>query len=177
MRTHDEEEFENAFDANGMLKDGVTRVRVPIKMMDSAGGLLDTASARDLIASTDDKHSVHDAAIQYVQARLRDRRPGFTRATPASTRNVLYDSFDQAISQQWRAPPTGAGSRGPRGAQAGDVCTIDGWPGHLRSVDGELKCVADKKRAAADQADHHQMMDALYAERDHEVSEQWRRAK
>lgn len=94
-----------------------------------------------------------------------------------------YESYDAAISAAWKnkdsaaealANVTGAGSRGPRGQQEGAVCTINGSPGHLRSINGELKCVPDKKRA--DRADHRQTMDALYAERDLELANAWRRA-
>jgi len=33
----EEEEFDACLDANGMLRDGISKIRVPIKLMDSAG--------------------------------------------------------------------------------------------------------------------------------------------
>ena len=54
----------------------------------------------------------------------------------------MYDKYDADLAEQWKAkPPTGAGSRGPRGQQEGDLCTVDGSPGRLKEID-ERVCVA-----------------------------------
>jgi hypothetical protein len=64
-----------------------------------------------------------------------------------AARRALYDSYDKEISQAYLTP-TGVGSTPStelRGDQPGDVCTIDGWPGHLQKRGGKLVCIADDK--------------------------------
>ncbi len=179
MTTREEDEFNAAFDERGMLKDGITHLKVPFRMIDSADDY-EVHHFRGRAPLQVDS-AAWDRAIADARARFKDRQPGFT-TRDAVVRDALNDCYaqrDREQSEQWRNPPTGAGSHGPRGAAAGDICTVDGAPGHLREVDGALKCVPDKPRkASVDRADHHhQMMDNLYAERDRELCEQWRRTK
>jgi hypothetical protein len=75
------------------------------------------------------------------------RRPGFRFQTDAAGRDArarAYQDYENSQVEAWRSPPTGAGSSGPRrGQQTGDSCTTDGRAGHLRVVDGELRCIPD----------------------------------
>ena len=223
MRTKqsDEVEFDDAFDERGQLRDGITRIKVPIRMMDSAGDL----------------PKVHDADGNAIL-----RQPGFTAkdAAARTARNKAYDRYDAQISQRWRdgsdskhcaacgeendldanycsdcgerfsddlddaADPTGVGSHGANyEQQEGASCTVNGSAGHLRPVDGKLVCIPDRQsRHSPDTAGEvrpelydpakgairahgkgynkdakDQMMDSLYAERDRELREAWRKAR
>jgi hypothetical protein len=57
--------------------------------------------------------------------------------------------YDQEIQQAWRNTDprgrsyesTGQGEHGPRGQSDGDVCTINGVEGRLRTANGRLQCV------------------------------------
>ena len=116
---------------------------------------------------------------------------------------TVYDAYDFAVSSAWQNnPPTGQGSRGFTNAVAGALCTCrgpddegyEGDPGHLVERGGKLICRSDRYRddegdegddAEANTGDsvslsqrvtdHAQKMDALYKERDAELSEAWRR--
>src|ERR1700733_8162276 len=123
------DEFEDAFDSTGQLKPGVTRIKVPMKMMDSAGGL--------------PTKTVNEAGW------ARTTRDGTKRDD--TQRQSLYDRYDDDITSAWQNPPTGVGSHGFVGCQVGDLCTVrggggaygvEGSPGHLRSINGTLTCVA-----------------------------------
>ncbi len=88
--------------------------------------------------------------------------------------NSLDASFCDSCGQKFTdaeplANVTGAGSRVPtRGQQAGDVCTIDGRPGVLRSVNGELKCVPRSRAASPTSPARRELYDpALGAVRPH----------
>jgi hypothetical protein len=76
-------------------------------------------------------------------------RPGFRLLADADDlndrRRAAYDKFTSDLENAWRGnPPTGFGSHEPRGAQDGDICTINGAPGDLRcGSDGKLVCVPD----------------------------------
>lgn len=149
MRAYDEEEqeFERCFTADGRIRDGVTRIRVPVRLIDSAGDLPQGKGK-----------STHDAVADYIRARqLLDRKPGFVPTATLRTAwyNSMYDAYDETISGQWQ---TGQGSHGFAGSRVGDLCTVrfgrgkfgpEGAPGTLQLVDGELRCVADGFEPAA----------------------------
>ena len=97
-------------------------------------------------------------------------RPEFTVAAVRDDRRAIYDAYDAAIRREYANPPTGVGSHGPVGARVGDLCTIDGSPGHLKVVHGGLKCVPDKRSADATQD-----LTELYRQRDQETANEWRR--
>jgi hypothetical protein len=102
--------------------------RVPMRMMDSKTNKL----ADGLVASGHRNGWRISKSSQTDAARAERQR--------------LYDEYDAAVESQF----TGFGSTPStrlRGDQPGDVCTIDGWPGHLRNVNGRLTCVADDKSA------------------------------
>jgi len=180
-KTRDEEEraFQDCFDSSGRVRPGVTRIRVPVKLIDSAGPARPHA---DYVVRVD-----NDITL----ARL----PGFV-ARDAVVRSVLDDcylAYDAAVSKQYRDPDNnGVGSHSFVGARPGDLCSINGSPGHLALVDGELKCVADKpKRDAAqrpnkfiennldwltaDESDRNAARAAEYLRYDASVRDAWRR--
>jgi len=94
-KTHEEQEFDACFDERGQLRDGIRHLKVPVRMIDSAGG-----------PPQDEGKSIRDAAIEYARARLMDRKPGFTPTASLRTAwyNSLYDERDRELSEQWRRP-------------------------------------------------------------------------
>jgi hypothetical protein len=191
----EEEEFNRAFDANGVIRPGVTHVKVPMRMIDSAG---DLPTVRDRVGAP-------------------LGQPGFTAKDAAGrdARNAEYSAYDARQADAWKAPvpnasQTGTGSHGFSGGQVGDRCTvrrgggsgsrkfgIEGSDGRLQLINGQLECVADGHTVEAaepfrpaapevydpakgavrrhgDAADHAATMDRLYAERDRETSNAWR---
>ena len=83
-----------------------------------------------------------------------------------------YRDYENSQAEAWRSPPTGAGERSQRGQQPGDACSIDGRAGHLRLVNGELKCIPDGPVRGND----HAMTDreAAYAEYQDRIENAWR---
>jgi hypothetical protein len=146
---------EDDTDLRKILKDG-ERWHVPMFMMDSAQHDVFRQFARVSDGSGDSGIGLH--------------RPGFRIADVSSgaERRRIYDGYDDAVQSEWKNPLTGFGSGEFIGQRPGDICTIDGWPGHLKKINGELRCVPDRERDAAP------TMDAFYAEYDRSVSEQWK---
>ena|SRR5271166_2528022 len=53
-----------------------------------------------------------------------------------------YDAAERELTSAWK-------SRFPiHGEAEGDICTINGAPGHLRKKDGELVCIPDAEPRA-----------------------------
>jgi hypothetical protein len=131
------------FDERGVLRD-MGRYRVPMRAMDGKPTVLADGT---LLAS---------------------HRNGWR--LPAKPRDwSCYDAYDKAIESQY----TGFGSASAsefRGDQPGDVCTIDGWPGHLRKVNGKLTCVADDKTSQ----DARSLRDAAYRAYEHDLTSAWK---
>jgi hypothetical protein len=145
-------------DDDNILKDG-ERLRVPMTLMDG----IQQAVARESLRVT-------DGAGKTVGL----HRPGFRlSATDARSTDLdVYAEYEKFLVDSWKTPSiTGAGERGQVGAREGDLCTIDGRPGHLKKVNGELSCVPDA------QQDHQQRMAQLYDARDLELSQEWRAHK
>jgi hypothetical protein len=139
-------------DLRKVLKDG-EHLHVPLRMMDS----LQRDIGHHFARGSDGTDSA-----------LASHRPGY-RISDAAQRDLnVYTVYDADVQTAWRKPPTGFGSGEFIGQRPGDICTIDGWPGHLRKVNGELRCVPDRERDAAP------VMDAFYAEYDRSISEQWK---
>ena len=94
----------------------------------------------------------------------------------------LYDEYDRSLCDAWKGQPenklTGIGS-GEFGAHAreGDVCTVDGAPGHINA---EGKCVVDNpnwvaRRAKLDANAHRsRMAQQAYDAYDRELTNAWR---
>ncbi len=177
-KTRDELEFDACFDERGQLKDGITRVRVPIKLMDSACGLPKGQGG-----------SIHDLATEYALVRLGDRKPGFTPSASLRTAKwtAMYDELDAELAEQFKNP-TGIGSHGFSGGQIGDRCTVrrgagrfgvEGSDGRLQLINGKLECVADGHEGSAKRADAAPLRDneAAYQAYDASLSQQYLRAK
>jgi hypothetical protein len=176
--------IDDVFDEYGLLKDGaVYRCRM----------------------------SMRDAMAERSRSRLHDghgnppgRRPGFIVGDRARD-GSHYAEYDFQISRRYLDqddPPTGAGSDGLRGQKPGDLCTIKGYAGRLRTgPDGTLVCVptqsfrglngspdddddtepnleiaqSDRRKVADVQKSHALTMQRLYDELDRDLMQQWRR--
>ena len=92
-------------------------------------------------------------------------------AFTARDKKLMYDAYDQQVSSAWRGVPrsrdaslgeglgsgqigsdpfTAGGSFQVPQQQEGDLCTLNGFAGHLRMVQGSLQCVPDYRADAAD---------------------------
>jgi hypothetical protein len=113
-----------------ILRDGA-RLRVPLQMRDS----LRQARITDGLGGT----NLHRPGFRVGDRSLHDAK------------QAAYDAYETEMQNAWRNPTgtqTGAGS--PMGEREGDICTIDGYPGHLlRGPDGKLTCIPDKTRQRA----------------------------
>jgi hypothetical protein len=162
----DSDDFETVM-VNGVptkvLKDGR---RVRFRMTDSRPATLD----------------LHDG-----RGGLVGHRPGFVVATDAALLNdakaKAYDEVEAAMTSAWQNPLTGAGSHDLVGQREGDVCTINGWPGHMRcGQDGNLTCVPDHNQDAAgvvskvtsDAGEASRIKDAAYSAYEHDLQNAWR---
>lgn len=92
-----DQDDEDAFDENGVLKDGHS-YRVPMRMLDNL------------------QRAVHDHATGLRQARILDaplHQPGFVRnPRNVAARRALYDALDAELQEAWRTPPSN-GTRAP----------------------------------------------------------------
>jgi hypothetical protein len=127
-------------DDDEILRDGET-LRVPLRMMDSWH--------RDMERHFRDQRDRDRVTDANGDSGLGLLRPGFRLLADADDlndrRRAAYDKFTLDLENAWQNnPPTGFGSHELRGAQEGDICTINGAPGHLRcGSDGKLVCVPD----------------------------------
>ena len=81
------------------------------------------------------------------------------RVTQAYRQDSIFEENTDRLSKS----PTGASERQFIGQREGDLCTINGYPGRLRSDEnGQLQCVADHDP----QNDHRSLSDKM---QDHEV--------
>jgi hypothetical protein len=131
-------------DLRKILKDG-ERMHVPLRMMDG----LQRDIAQYFVSAGDGTDSA-----------LASYRPGY-RIIDAAQRDLnAYTAYDADVQTAWQKPP----SSGFVGQREGDLCTIDGAPGHLKKINGEHRCVPDRERDAVP------TMDALYGEYDRSIS-------
>lgn len=135
----DDDDFE-LINGKPILRDGHS-FRVPVRLMDGV--------QRQLRERTGHGTQLHDGYGGSVGF-----RPGFVvpkDAANVDTRQRAYAAHCDALENAWRGdPPTGFGSHELRGAQEGDICTINGAPGHLRcDSDGKLVCAPDGGKDAA----------------------------
>jgi hypothetical protein len=172
---------DDAFDENGLLKDGRTvRVRMSLK---------DAMALRDRPRVTD------------AFGRSPGSRPGFLISDHGrEAKAQAYLDYERELASRWRDQnyPNGAGSSGPIGQQAGDLCSINGAAGVLRpGPDGRLVCIPNKQSfkgsngndedepgpddpemAASDAATmrkHRSKMRDEYSRYDDELTNAWRR--
>jgi hypothetical protein len=154
----------------GILPDGA-RMTVPLVMMDSTQRAIARAGTRARTTVVDAFGNSDDFALG---------RPGFrypTRRTTADVaRQMAYDEANEAAEEAWRTPPAKplpAGAYPTNGARVGDICTINGAPGHLRDRDGGLVCVPDEQHDSQRFDDR----EAAYAQRALDDENAWRNAK
>jgi hypothetical protein len=126
--------IDDAFDENGLLKDGhVFRVRMSMK---------------DAMKMRDNRPVLHDG-----RGGVPGHRPGFVMTDNSAAKRRLddaYRDYERDLVSAYKTqdqdnPPIGEGSKGPRGQQVGDPCTINGWPGHLKMVNGKMTCIPDRQ--------------------------------
>ena len=149
---------------------------------------------RDAEAARDQAHAAHDGRQPLTDQQRRDLqgcRPGFRTLDSDSYRERkalardAYAEVEHRLTNAWRdGPVNGFGSSGLRGQVEGDLCTIDGAPGHLRRVGGRLVCVADDEdedTAFDDSAFNDAQMEAeqqrelAYRDYARELTRAWRR--
>jgi len=128
---------EDAYDENGILKDGHALV-VPLRMMDAM------------------QKDIHE---HFSGAKITDgafHKPGFRVSATVTRDRSIYDSYDAEVASAYKN--VGAVESEVRGQREGDSCTVksgqglygpEGSPGHLQMVEGELVCVADSKLSDA----------------------------
>jgi len=154
----DDERFRDAFDEHGICRDGKgIRVRTAFRdsvsvgqrphVTDSQGGTLGLHRPGYRIES----------AGNIGDQRVRDDTRG--------ERQRIYDEYDAAVSTAWQVSPTGFGSGELVGQREGDLCTINGFPGHLKNEKGKLQCVPDDQARSRGDA---------YAAYDSTMQEAWR---
>jgi hypothetical protein len=137
---------DDVFDDRGLLRDGKT-YRVPLILRDA-----DTLSPvqREVLADV----AMRDAALH---------RPGPRFCTDAAANDAKAQAYAESVEElttAWQRKPvdseSGFGSGEFRGQQPGDVCTINGQPGHLNH---RLECVPDRQHDSVPR-----MMDAATAQ-------------
>jgi hypothetical protein len=161
------EDDDDAFDENGILRDG-HRARYAMTMMDSGFDDTQRAVARDA-------HERRVARRFGLSDGSALHRPGFRHNVNdigLDARIEAHEQYCDELENSWRGPPTGASSSGHRGAQPDDSCTLNGRAGHLRWIDGELKCIADRSILGEDCALSDR--EAAHAEHRHYLENAWR---
>jgi hypothetical protein len=115
------------------------RFRVPLMMVDSAM----RAALTDGNTALDKRSQLSDAE----RLSLDSCKPGYrfplnSEAAQAQRQKIRdsYKLYNESLVNSWRNSDA---SGEMIGACEGDDCTINGAPGHLREVDGELVCIAD----------------------------------
>jgi hypothetical protein len=126
-----------ALDRNGAIRDGVI---ARVRMTDSARQRF--TDARSYWDANKDALRVTD---MWALGGGEGCRPGFRVLDAPLNQQAMRDARAAYVRDLESAylNPTGFGERGVIGQQAGDQCTINGAPGHLRMVNGALQCVAD----------------------------------
>ena len=83
------------------------------------------------------KHQYFRGMTEISEAEALDHDGLLRDGTSMRVRTTMRDSDPWSETN----PPTGFGSRGPRGAVEGDLCVLDGRAGRLRKIGSELRCV------------------------------------
>jgi hypothetical protein len=172
---------DDAFDEDGLLKDGhVARVRMSMK---------DAMSMRDCPRVTD------------AFGNRPGHKPGFIVSNDARQRDAraqAYADYERDLARAYKDQPP-AGAYPYSAAAEGGACTIDGRPGRLVKQGDWLVCKpttsfngsangddapdpdldpelaqSDRRTVADIQKAHSMKMARLYAQRDAELSQQWR---
>jgi hypothetical protein len=91
------------------------------------------------------KHSYFYQGREISEDAALDRRGLLRDGVTARVRVTQRDNNPWADPHSYES--TGQGEHGQRSQQAGDLCTLNGFPGRLKKVNGELCCVPDTKDA------------------------------
>jgi hypothetical protein len=163
-----------------VLRDGERRT-VPMMMRDSAGEPLLVTDAAQCAYQAFRQEQMDAVAADRV-AWLRLGRDGADAAERERAEQVYQDE-KRRLQDAWREDATPVG----RGQQEGAVCTVraggidEGAPGHMRTVNGALVCVPDKRRQDAaprpvyDAAAGQAAKDAAYREMVADLESAWRK--
>lgn len=123
LNLNDPKRFDDAFDRDGILKDGKS-IRVSMR---------DRATVKRIAAD--------------------GNRPGWRisdNGVDQEAKRTACASYNDDLVNSWRTPITGFGEQGTIGQREGDICTRDGRAGVLRAnSDGQLFCDTTRKRADA----------------------------
>jgi hypothetical protein len=159
-------------DDDDVLQPGQT-LRVPMIFRDSMSEIQKSVADAKMARSVAQRFGLNDA--------LDLHKPGQRFSVDAAARahvEEVYQDEKRKLQEAWRQP-TADVSGEFRGQQSGDVCTVreggvdEGSPGHLRMVNGELRCVQDA-RPTYDAANGQRIKDAAYREMVDELQNAWR---
>jgi hypothetical protein len=201
MRTNRRFEDDDAFDENGILRDGaVARVRMTMRDSVDDDPLSPGELARRMQMADAERRRrgpvVTDAAGDSLFGL---RKPGFRYLQGGSAQDqrrhqALRDAAAQAYrdarehnENAWRVPlPSASPTTGAHkfsGPQEGQPCTRDGYSGTWEiEDDGELYCAIDRRQSGSTDGktlaqlkrDHASVMEAAYAAYAKELSESWK---
>ena len=135
-------------DDDDILRDGEV-LHVPLHLMDGQPNPDLSPLQRDV-----GEHAVRNAARR---ARVTDgagnaglalHRPGYRIVDGIQRDMSVYAAYDAEAEAAYKN--VGAGEREALGQRVGDVCRFDpeGARGHLKMINGELTCVADRQEDA-----------------------------
>jgi hypothetical protein len=128
----------------GVLRNGYS-LRVPTQLKDNAPRQ-HFADARNKAAAY--RSYVHD--LENAWRAGRDEPTGFGSVDPRGSKEGDHCTRD-GWRGEWRNPiggigdPSGTHAHEQFGSQVGQTCTINGRPGHLKMVGGQLRCVPEKR--------------------------------
>jgi hypothetical protein len=160
---------DDAFDENGLLKDGHKYI-APMRAMD---------------------HRIDDAGPMRIvdgfgRGGLALNRPGFRKLNDECGdyhREKAYRAYDQQLCDAYKQDAPPAGSYPYTAAAEGSACTVDGRPGTLVKQGNWLVCKPDEEgeRTASDRRsvkqmtqDHQDRMESIYHQLDLELQGKWR---
>jgi hypothetical protein len=171
-RRTDDDDFETIIGHDGkparVLRDGRS-VRVRFRDAQAARG--------QPYAANDGRQALSDAERQALQG----CRPGYRMIDNEQMRERrqraadAYAEVEHRLSTAWK--DQGNGRRfGTQGVE-GDACTINGAPGHLRRIAGQLRCIADDEDddSAFDDAQISDAREIAYRDYARELTRAWRR--
>ena len=184
MTTHQRRRYEDDDDKH-ILRDQ-ERLRVPLTMSDSEQRTIaeKTCHVWDSVRRSEQRAFVHDGSGNSNSLGLHKPGPRYlSDGSVVDEREAAYQWYDSDIQRRWM----GDGGE----AKAGDECTINGAPGHLKVVGNRLECIADDpktnpgvRRGTAhtdsvntSMADHATRMAEIYKNYDADISTRWAKGK
>src|ERR1700677_992176 len=102
-RTEDEEEFDRHFDQHGRLRPGVTHVKVPVSLMDSADYFIRVDPDVRLDGATPHR-SVHTPGFVDGKSKKKQADPDEDNDEEGSGADTqdCYSTYDATVSSAWR---------------------------------------------------------------------------